>query len=279
MNKKKFDIYEHVTGLFIDSLEKGVIPWKRPYSGSASPYNMVSKKEYQGCNSMMLSMMPFTCPAYVTFKQAEKLGGKIKKGSKSAMVLFWKFLEREDSEGNIKQIPMLRYYNVFNLEQTEGIEIPFVDTEEKVIDSIPSAELIIKNSDTPDLQFNGSNPHYKSSDDTIGLPIREAFNSSEELYSTVFHEMIHSTGHASRLNRKGITDLNRFGSAAYSKEELTAEIGASFLNHSCGFGDGTQDNSEAYVKSWIRKLKDKPKMIVEASGKAQKAVNFIKGIK
>ncbi len=275
--KKKFDIYEHVTSLFIDSLERGCIPWKRPYSGGVLPFNMVSGKQYHGINIMILGMAPYSCRGYVTFKQAGDLGGKVKKGENSSMIIFWKFLEREDEQGEKYTIPLLRYYNVFNLEQCEGIELP--ETEEKAdIDSIPFADSIILESQTPNPEFCGSVPCYKPITDSICLPNRDQFNSSEELYSTVFHEMVHSTGHKTRLSRPDLMDLNGFRSHAYSREELTAEIGSSFLNHHCGFGDHEQENSESYVNGWVKKLKDHKKMIIEASGKAQKAVDYILGV-
>lgn len=272
----KFDIYETITEKFIESLERGSIPWKRPYTGMVEPYNMVSKKAYNGINKMILGMLPYSHKEYMTFKQADKLGGKVKKGEKSTMIVFWKFFESKDKDtGKIKSFPMLRYYRVFNIEQVEGIEIPVHDDTDKVINPIVAADKVIKDSNTPNLQFIGSTPCYVPSTDEIRLPQEGQFNSSEEMYSTIFHEMVHSTGHKDRLNRKELVDTHTFRSMSYSKEELTAEIGSSFLNHSCGFGDHEQENSEAYIKSWIRKLTDHKKMIIQASGKAQHAVNFI----
>ena len=284
--KKKFDIYEVVTQKFIDSLEKGNIPWKRPYSGRTIdnanlPYNFISKKHYKGINIMLLEMLPYSCKAYATFNQIKKLGGNVKTGEHGSMIVFWKFIEvknkdEEKKDKKKKTIPFLKYFTVFNLEQTEGIEIPTVEIEEEnEIESIDIAEEIIINSNTANMLFTGSAPSYSPALDIINLPKKEQFNSTEERYSTIFHEMVHSTGHESRLNREGISNFNGFGTETYSKEELVAEIGSSFLNHHCGFGDHEQENSEAYIKGWIKKLKDHKNLIISASGKAQKTTDYI----
>lgn len=269
MNKKKFDIYQTITDKFIASLKKGKIPWKKPYSGTEGVFNYESKRAYHGINRLLLGMNPYDCPAYATYKQIQKLGGQVKKGESGSMVVYWNFFEKKDkiTEEVIEVIPFLKYFTVFNLEQTTGIDYSDLEPEEvEEVKSIDCAEKIIKNSRTPEIQFVGGTPCYIPSTDEIKVPTKKQFNSSEEMYSTLFHEMTHSTSHISRLNRN---------ISNYAREELVAEIGASFLNHHCGFGDAEQENSEAYVNSWIQKLSDHPRMIVEASGKAVKAVNYI----
>ena len=163
------------------------------------------------------------------------------------------------------------------MEQTTGIDYKIEPSDNDEVKAIDCAEKVINASPTPTVQFVGGTPRYVPSTDEIKVPTKAQFNSSEEMYSTIFHEMCHSTGHASRLNRKGITETSMIRGANYAEEELVAEIGASFLNHHCGFGDAEQENSEAYVKGWIQKLSDHPKMIVQCSGKAVKATKYIIG--
>lgn len=277
----KFDIYEEITKRILDQLDNGIIPWQKPWTGGKDgAYNLVSGKSYSVLNQMLLKH----ADAYLTFAQVKQLGGKVKKGAKSEIVTFWKPLpiEEEDKDGNKvkKCIPFLRYYNVFWIGDTEGIERK--EAERVANDPIEEAENLVNlymNSDNhPTLEkvHNSDRAYYSPFFDKVVVPEIEQFQYIEEYYSTLFHELTHSTGYVTRLNR--LTDTAHFGNEEYSKEELVAEIGAATLVHMAGIeSEHSFKNSTAYIQGWSRKLRENKKMIVEASSKARKAVNYILG--
>lgn len=273
-------VYQIVTDRIIQQLEKGVIPWQKPWSASGAPRNLVSKKPYQGMNYFMLGNTGENW--FLTFNQAKKLGGKVKKGSSGYPVVFWKFLEVEDREtGEIKRVPLLRYFTVFALRDVEGIERaePAV-AEQKNMNPIEEAEKIIAGMpNCPKIEHGGDRAFYRPRQDFIRLPEVRDFVNMQEYYSTAFHELAHSTGHESRLNRPEVMDFTGFGSHKYSKEELVAEMGAAFLAGHAGFVDRTIENSAAYLQGWLNVLKSDNKMLVHAAGKAQKAADYILNIK
>jgi len=271
MSKK---IYEMITNQIIEKLEKGVVPWKKPFVNGIA-VNWKTQKPYRGINTVLLDG-----GEYATFKQITEAGGKIKKGEKSHIVVFWKMLDIEDKESEKKKkIPMLRYYRVFKVgEQTEEIE-PKQELEKFEHDPIEEAEKIKDNYfNAPSFSFHSGGAWYKPFEDHINVPPKEDFPNINEYYSTLFHEMIHSTGHKERLNREGIIKHNRFGSKLYSKEELVAELGASMVCGITGIDNDTIDNSASYIDSWLQALKNDKTLIVSASQQAQKASDYILGI-
>ena len=283
MNKK---ICQMVTDKLIAEMEKGIIPWNKPWHGAAGAISHATGKPYSLINQF--GMRP---GEYVTFNQCKAEGGKVKKGAHGYPVVFWKqFKVKEanaDGEIEEKLIPMLRYYTVFHIDDCEGIEkkfpeagdIPHADPDkeaERIISEYEYREqLVINRADVSDKAF------YSPSRDFITVPCIEQYTHTAEYYSTLFHEMTHSTGHASRLNRfTGKAANAAFGSTEYSKEELIAEIGAASLNNYCGIDTNKSiKNSAAYLQSWIIALKNDPTMIVAAAGKAEKAFEYITGIR
>ncbi len=238
MKTNKRNIYEIVTERIIKGLEKGELPWRKPWvSGGSIPKNYVTKKPYRGINIWLLFCEERQNPYFLTFKQAESLGGKVKKGEKGTLVVFWKWLEKteQDQDGNskIKKTPLLRYYIVFNAEQVEGLpEDAYQHKERIAFEPIEACERIIAGyKNCPTIKHEKQRAYYSPELDYINLPKRESFESIPAYYAVAFHEITHSTGHPNRLNRKGISELAPFGSPAYSREELVAELGASFL---CG---------------------------------------------
>ena len=271
-------IYKMVTDRIIEQLENGVIPWRQPWKETEGPKNIVSKKAYRGMNYFLLAHMADEW--YLTFNQAKQLGGRIKKGASALPVIFWKMLQVEDAKsGEIKTVPFLRYYNVFALSDTEGIECPKKeDIGLREFSPIYEAQRIIGDMpNQPTIQHGGNRAVYRPSSDTVTLPVPESFSSAEEYYCTAFHELVHSTGHKSRLHRDELVTDARFGSHAYSKEELTAEMGAAFLSGHAGFAHVTLDNSAAYIRGWLNRLRNDHKLLIQAAGKAQKAADYIIG--
>lgn len=275
------NVYEIVTERILESLEKGTVPWRQPWASSL-PKNLVSKKPYRGVNVFLLGAMGFTSPYFLSYKQAAAKGGQVRKGEKATPVVFWKVIKKDGAGRGDKEngkIFILRYYNVFNVTQCDGLEIPAEEGRHAFSPLEECDQVVSRYEGAPALIKGGERACYIPSRDTIMVPEGDRFASTEEYYSTLFHEMTHSTGAESRLNRKGITDPIRFASHDYSFEELVAECGAAFLCAHTGIVNRTLDNSVAYIASWAKKLRSEPKWIVEASSQAAKACDHIMGIK
>ena len=271
------DIYKEVTDRIIAQMENGIIPWHKPWIASNQAVSHVTGKAYSLLNQMMLGR----AGEYVTFKQCQQEGGKVKKGEKASMVVFWKWIEQEDEEtGEKKEVPFLRYYNVFHIDQCEDISAKY--TTEAAFpdgaDTLAAAQDIIYDylgrEGVKLSHEEGDRAFYRPSTDEVVLPIRKQFMSTAEYYSTAFHELTHSTGHPSRLNR--LTRPSFFGTEDYSKEELVAEIGAAALVSHVGLETASSfRNSAAYIQNWLGVLKGDKRFIVSAAGRAEKAVNLI----
>lgn len=280
------DVYQIVTDKIIGLLEQGTVPWRKTWNaGNNMPKNMVSKKEYRGVNVFMLACMPYSSPYWMTFKQVQDKRGHVIKGSKSTPVIFWKWLDRKnadvtDTESVYGKIPMLRFYNVFNLEQTEGIEAPPTTEIANTFTSIERAEQIIAGMPLrPEIKYGGNRASYSPMLDYVQISAPTAFETPEYYYDTLFHELSHSTGHESRVGRKGVTETSYFGSHEYSKEELVAEMSACFLCGHAGIENTTVENSAAYIQGWLRSLKNDRTLLIHAAAQAQKASDFILNIK
>ena len=279
------NVHEIITNKIIELIEKNnSVPWKRPWAtASMCPMNLISRKKYTGINVFLLSAAGYDSPWWLSFKQIEKKGGTLPKGQKASMAIFWKVWEKEERAANgervKKKIMLLRYYNVFNVLQTEGIKVPEVKTYE--VSEVPNCENIGTQMEVPiTIHHDSDRAYYSISTDAIHLPERKYFTSQEEYFSTRFHEMTHSTGAKNRLNRKGLAEgIAKFGSPVYSLEELCAEMGASFLCAETGIEMYTLTNSAAYISGWLSALKNDSNLIVKAAGLASKATNYIMGRK
>ena len=271
------DIYAAVTDRIIAQLEQGQIPWSKPWCSNAKAVSHATGKPYSLLNQMLLGRPG----EYLTFRQCQEAGGKVKKGEKSSLVVFWKWIEQVDEEtGETKEVPFLRYYNVFHIDQCEGItakhsaENVFPDG----VSTVEQAQAIIYDYLSREgvklLHQEGDRAFYRPSTDEIVLPIRKQFVSTTEYYSTVYHELAHSTGAPTRLNR--LSSAAFFGSDEYSKEELVAEIASCALVNHVGLETSTSfSNNAAYIQNWLSVLKGDKRFIVSAAGKAEKAVNLI----
>lgn len=274
------DLYQTVTDRIISQLEAGTIPWRKPWVCTGQPSNTAishtTGKPYSLLNQMLLG----NPGEYLTFKQCQQEGGKVKKGERASIVVFWKLLEKEDEEtGKKVKIPLLHYYNVFRLDQCEGIKPRKAEAlPETPASADEQSEQIIADylhrSGVTLQQGASDRAYYSPVTDSVTLPAREQFRETAEYYGTVFHELTHSTGHSSRLDR--LNKVAHLGSEDYSKEELIAEIGSAALVNHVGLetADSFQ-NSVAYVQSWLKALKGDKRLIVGASSKAEKAVGLI----
>src|SRR6266568_4607468 len=286
----KSDVYQVITDRIVGLLEQGVIPWQKPWRGGEQmPRNLISQREYRGVNVFLLHAVMFESPYWLTFNQAKQLGGHVKQGERACPVVFWKRLDAadKDSPTGKKTVPFLRYYSVFNVAQCEGIpqdKIPALPGSQREHNPIEEAERIVAGMHRkPEIRHGGDRACYSPSLDRVDMPKPETFRTGQDYYSVLFHELTHSTGHESRLNRKGFSgsegEWSAFGSAPYGREELVAEMGAAFLCGQAGIVELTIDNSAAYVRSWLERLKDDNRLVVQAAAQAQKAADFILGEK
>lgn len=283
---------ESVTNEIIEGIQNENLTWEMVWNPANAPKNYATNRPYMGFNALWLAWVSqsknFSSPYFLTFKQAKQLGGNVKKDQKGTKVIFWKIRkfvkgqttneegENEDVFGR-KFTPFI--WTVFNIDQIEGIEFS-IETNERIFSSIETCEQVISGyTNCPEIIHQNDDAYYSPSKDIISMPNKNYFTGDEQYYSVLFHEMCHSTGHTSRLGRfDERPKFVAFGSVDYSKEELIAEMGASFLNAYAGIKEANFKNSLAYLKGWIVPLKNDPKMLIYAAQKAHQAANYILGI-
>lgn len=271
-------IYQLVTDRIVEQLEKGTIPWKKPWSSELLlPANFKSKKPYRGSNILMLLSSGFTSKYWLTFKQAKELGGTVKHGEEGTPVTYWNFIDGKDKNSEESKRAFLRYYTVFNLTQCEGITVPQSPSETKPsILPLTLADEIVKNYPQPaPTIITAAFAGYQASSDTIAIPASNSFSSSEEYYSTLFHELTHSTGHPTRLARFSPNQKVSKNTEDYSKEELIAEFGSAFLCAKAGISNSIIANQSSYIAGWLNSLKNDNKLLLRAASKAQLSTDFI----
>ena len=287
----KIDIYQAVTDRILETLDKGTVPWRHPIKRSGDndglPRSMSSKKPYRGVNIFLLAMTAwakgYESAYWLTYRQAKAQGGQVRKGEKASLVVFWKrYATKDKATGEEKVVPVIRHYNVFNAEQCEGIEAPDAvrpDPDAEPFEPIAQAEKIVAGyTGGPVIEHGGGQAFYRPLEDKVRIATPDRFESSGSYYATLFHELAHSTGHSSRLDRGLDQKLAPFGSTDYSKEELVAEMGAAFLAATAGISPPTIDQSAAYIEGWRKKLKGDKKLIVQAAGAGQRAADHILGV-
>jgi antirestriction protein ArdC len=286
------DTYADVTARVIAALEAGTVIWQKPWTTAIEvPTSLSTGKAYRGINVFLLMLegmeKGYRSSHWGTYKQIAERGGQVRKGEKSTEIVFWKILRKEEEangETITKKIPMLRTFNVFNIDQADWADdakLPVV-AERVEVDPIEAAEAVLADylATGPTLRHGGGRAFYRAATDTIQVPVREDFTSVDHYYSTLFHEATHSTGHTSRLGRPGIADgtFGAFGDPVYSTEELVAEMGAAMLSAIAGIDQqATIPATAAYLAHWRDALKGDNKLIVQAAAQAQKAVDLVLG--
>ena len=276
-------VYDIITDRIVSLLESGTVPWRKPWNTQAGcPKNLVSKREYRGINVFLLHCLGYELPYFLTYRQAKKRGGHVRQGERGCPVVFWKCdwrpkpADGDDEERAGATVPLLRYYTVFNVAQCEGIEYPLPSRVEREHTPVTAAENIVQGMPhAPHVEHGSRQACYVPSLDSVRMPRPEVFESGEAYYATLFHELTHSTGHSSRLDRKVDTVLAPFDSTDYSREELVAEMGAAFLCAEAGIADARIDQSAAYIEGWLRRLRSDKRLVVVAAAQAQKAADFI----
>jgi antirestriction protein ArdC len=279
------DIYSQVNDRILAALEQGIVPWRRPWNGQLST-NYDSGKQYRGVNILTLGIAEmvhgYSAPYWLTFRQAQKHGGYIKRGEKATYIVFSdkKVREVEKNDGTKEQkiYHFFRSFPVFNWNQTEGVptkEIgPALDPDRDLI--AVSDRILSLMPKPPAYRESGNSAYYIPKQDIVNLPPIETFRTTEGYVATKFHEYGHCTGHKSRLNRPGIMSVASFGGEEYSFEELVAELTSAYLCANNGI-DNTLENSTAYIQNWLEVLKNDKTMLLKASGKATAAVEYILG--
>lgn len=287
------DIYDETTEMVIKLLEEGKVMWQCSWKDQELPKNFSTNTYYRGWNVFLLNfhsmIKSYPTTEYLTFKQAVALGGKIRKGEKGIKIIYWATIKAKADKESIIEVPeedkktkmVPKHYVVFNIAQTEDIpqkekqpiqltSLEKIDNCERVINEMPNR---------PGLNLDGSRAFYQPTLDLVVVPSLSRSIGAEEYYSTLFHELAHSTGHLSRLNRKELMESDGFGKTAYAKEELTAEMTATYLCAVTGIGQPTIANSAAYIESWLKALKNDKRLIITAAAQAQKAADYIQNVK
>jgi antirestriction protein ArdC len=281
------DTYAIVTEKIINLLEQEIVPWRRPWSATGQPCNLITRKPYRGINYFLLSASKFVSPFWLTLKQANQLGGSVRKGEQSTMIVFWKVDEAQNDDGlnqdesapQSKRRFLLRYYRAFNAEQCDLPQrvldkLPKVETYQH--DPIEAAERIIAGMpNPPEIVRAGSQAFYSPITDRVTLPPRELFTSPEEEACTIFHECSHASGAPKRLNRSSIAEAAPFGSPTYSFEELVAEMSAAFLCAEAGISPAVISNQAAYIQGWLAKIRSDKRLVIMAAAQGQKAADVI----
>lgn len=274
------DIYQTVTDRIIASLEAGTPPWIAPWrDGSAMPSNLATGKPYRGINVLMLHMEAMSHghnnSRWLTFKQANELGARIRKGEHGTQIVFYKMREvgekPEADEDQKRVVPMLRTYTVFNSSQLEFLPERFELRASPAWQPVGEAEELLWSTGAV-VRHGGNRAFYSPSEDVITLPPQTWFDDADSYYATALHELTHWTGHPSRLAR---ALGRRHGMDAYAAEELVAEMGAAFLCAHCGL-PGRMEHA-SYIDSWLDALKRDKRLIFVAAGAAQKAADYVLG--
>ena len=282
------DPYQLVTDLILAHLDHGVVPWRCPWNRSTGrPRNFQSGHEYRGVNVLLLGLLQFPSPWWMTFRQVQERGGCVRKGEHGAAIMKWgrqqKAVQNGDGTDEKKTVFFLKSYRVFNATQIDGIDFPAVERGPELDPSqrIVRAEQIIAQMPQPPTIREGKTTQacYRRSTDTIEMPAFKRFKSPEDFHLTLYHEAIHATGHESRLARKGVTESDGMGGKVYSQEELVAEMGAAFLGMEAGIVRDQHEQSAAYLKGWldVLRVQEHRRWIVLAANQARRAADFILG--
>jgi antirestriction protein ArdC len=287
------DPYQAVTDLILEHLEKGTVPWRCPWNREVGrPCNFSTGKPYRGINVLLLGWRHCGSPWWLTYRQAQERGGHVRKGERGATVVKYgtfqakgegttdaENMERDDARKS--KHGYLRTFTVFNATQIEGVAFPATPAHQPLLtaERKEKAEAIIAAMPNPPAihEKDITRAFYHVGSDEVNVPLFQRFETVEGFYETVFHEIVHASGHSSRLNRASLTKHDEFGGPVYSREELVAEMGAAFLGMEADIVRDRHEQSAAYLQGWLSvlKVKENKKWIVVAAAQAAKAADFI----
>lgn len=293
---EKVDLYQQVTNRIIAHLEKGEVPWRKTWSDYGLARNLATNHIYTGINMILMNCLPYPIPYYMTFKQVQEQGGRIRQGAKAELVFYFNILFKDKADNTlsreeatrlemqgaeVKVLKYLKYYNVFNIKDIEGIEYAAPDITLQPHEKLERCENILLNMpNAPEMIHEDlSQAYYNKVHDFVNMPEIGQFQGPEEYYVTFFHELAHATGHEKRLNRTGITESAKFADKKYSEEELIAEMTASFLSAQVSIDfDPIIENTAAYLQGWLKVLKEDKMFIFKVAAEAQKAADYVLGV-
>jgi antirestriction protein ArdC len=284
------DTYQEIADLIVAALDAGTVPWARPWDATrvGALRNGISSRPYSGINVLILGATSlaagYSDPRWVTFRQALSAGGHVRKGEHGTRIVFWRFVKGEkDEHGRERTIPLLRTFVVFNVAQCEGLELDAIEAPAHSWNPLEEAERVardyIARAGLDVRHVLGDRAYYTPALDTLTMPDRGQFRTADAYYSTLFHELGHSTGHTSRLGRLSVeAGIAPFGSPDYGREELVAEFASAFVAGATGIAcEHEIQQSAAYIAGWRRAIVADPRAVVVAAGKAQKAADLILG--
>ncbi|MGB7242592.1 MAG: zincin-like metallopeptidase domain-containing protein [Sulfitobacter sp.] len=286
----KYDVYMEVTNQIIEALEQGVKPWECPWQKNAAALPLrVTGDSYRGINHVLLNLKAWTQgyrnPVWMTFKQAKDLGGMVRKGEKSSLVVKYGTFEAKDEarEGETKDKTRgyLKAYRVFNVQQIDGLDDQFPTPDEaeplatRPIEQLSHIAANMVESMGVGYAEGGDRACYVPSLDKVHMPELPKFKAAELFYSTLFHELSHATGHKRRCDRTKDKAGSKFGNAVYAMEELVAEISSAMVGAQLDFQPGHIEDSAAYVQSWLKMLRDDKRAIVKAAAAAQRSADYL----
>ncbi|MCK9250793.1 MAG: zincin-like metallopeptidase domain-containing protein [Solirubrobacteraceae bacterium] len=300
---KRPDAYQIATDAILAALDRGTIPWRKPWSEipGRTPRNAITGRSYRGVNVLLLGMAGYDDPRWITFAQAKKAGGMVRKGEKSTPVLLWKRTRKRlktdadvasaraegrrieaDAQGRRYAVLFLaRLFRVFNSAQVDGLDLAPISKDEPMSEweAVGTCDEIVRGyTDGPSIYEGGNSASYAPCRDHVQMPGRGQFSAATDWHATLFHELAHSTGHPSRLNRDDLTAGHRFGTKGYAREELTAELAASMLCAVAGIDSAPlTERSAAYIDHWRQAISDDARLVVVAAQRAQRAADRILG--
>jgi antirestriction protein ArdC len=283
------DVYARITAKIVADLEQGVRPWFKPWNAEHAAGKITRPLRhngipYKGINVVMLWSASvakgYACPLWLTFKQAQALGGSVRKGEAGELVVYADRITRTETADNgqevEREIPFLKGYTVFNAEQCEGLPAQYQARPEApalpAIARLAHADRFFSQTGAT-IRHGGTRAYYAEGSDHVQMPPFETFRDAESHAATLAHELIHWTKHPSRLAR----DFGRvrFGDEGYAKEELVAELGSAFLAADLGLTPDVQPDHAAYIGNWLKALKDDRKLIFTAASHAQRAADYL----
>ncbi len=278
------NICQTVTDRILKQLDAGVVPWRKTWT-TGLPKSLTSGRDYRGVNILVLGTTEFTSRYWVTYREAQRLGGHVRKGERASPVIYWKWrtaeelAKRREATGRDDLAPCVPFTSaVFNLDQVEGVARPEDDVPHQANERLELAEgILAAMPDKPEIVHQvTAQPAYSPRLDRITLPHLSQFESAAEYYSTLWHELVHSSGSRKRLNRFGEVEGDRF--ERYSVEELVAEFGAAFLCALTGVANVSTDALQAsYINGWAAALRKDVRLVLRAASAAQRAVDYIRG--
>ncbi len=277
---KNRDVFTHVTKHIIGHLEKGIIPWKKLWTDAGLPRNLLTGRLYRGVNVWLLNALNYEENVFLTYNQVKSIGGRIRAGEKAHTVILWQWIQApkpKNAQSEARKIPLVKYCQLFNISQCADIPDWYLPGPQlSKLDPLGVCDAIVTTMpNAPEVRYMGDEAYYHSFFDIVNMPSMARFVDTETYYTSLFHQLVHSTGHKTRLNRRELDGMLPDKIGECSLEELTAEIGACYLCSYAGIDGWEFRNRITYIENWITKLNKDKRLFVYASTQAQHAVDYI----